>query len=561
MRLRESKSDLPSSSTQPAERSMDGTPSHRALVLLLLIIGAALRLWQWAAGGSLWLDEIALTRNILARSVVELVTIPLAFDQVAPPGFLVLEKLSTLAFGDSERALWLLPLLAGLAGLFLFRTLAEEALRGTAVVLAIAMFALGLPLIRYSGEVKQYGLDAAAAVALTLLALSLRHERTLRDRILIGVCAFAIILFSQASAVVMAGLGGALLVLWLLDRDPPTRSALLTTIPLWATASVVAVLMGARSMTASTRAFMQAFWNPGFLPRPVQAMPTVRWLWQRVVDLFGDPWTLRYDFPWFFAILALLGLIALWRQKRTAALLIAAPMAATLLAAIAHQYPFRSRLIVFLVPGAILATAAGAGWIADLASRRSALLGALVGCAFLLVPVKRLIEVGIPAHVDNYHPIYRHLQANRQPNDAVYVSFLANSSAIYYGPRYGLARPDFQLSVCDQNDVRRYLRDLDQFRGRPRVWFVAKHVPPFRAPLEASRRYLSTIGVRRDSLSVPSAVHDALTLELYDLSDARRLRTADAETFAVTAMTTNPKPGCRDWSGEAAVTAQGAPLR
>lgn len=92
-----------------------------------MILGVALRLWQFGAEGSLWLDEIVLARNIHARSVGELLT-ALTFDQVAPLGFLATVKLCTLAFGNGERALWL-PLLSGLLGLLLFVRLAS-CLRG-----------------------------------------------------------------------------------------------------------------------------------------------------------------------------------------------------------------------------------------------------------------------------------------------------------------------------------------------------------------------------------------------------------------------------------------------
>jgi hypothetical protein len=37
--------------------------SRRHVLLALVLLGAALRLWQWAAEGSLWLDEIVLSRR------------------------------------------------------------------------------------------------------------------------------------------------------------------------------------------------------------------------------------------------------------------------------------------------------------------------------------------------------------------------------------------------------------------------------------------------------------------------------------------------------------------
>jgi len=48
-------------------------------------------------------------------------------------------------------------------------------------------------------------------------------------------------------------------------------------------------------------------------------------------------------------------------RRRPAALFLVGPFVVT--AAVAHQYPFRGRLIVWLVPTALIAAAAGAEWI------------------------------------------------------------------------------------------------------------------------------------------------------------------------------------------------------
>src|SRR5690349_1669120 len=80
----------------------------------LVVIGIALRLWQYLAGTSLWLDEVMLSRNIVELPFGALLTQPLALDQVAPRGFLLVEKLVVLAFGPGELALRAFPAVCGL---------------------------------------------------------------------------------------------------------------------------------------------------------------------------------------------------------------------------------------------------------------------------------------------------------------------------------------------------------------------------------------------------------------------------------------------------------------
>ena len=266
--------------------------------------------------------------------------------------------------------------------------------------------------------------------------------------------------------------------------------------------------------------------------------------------LFGDRWTLHYPLPLVFVVLAALGIAVLWRRHRDAALLTAAPFVLTLLVAAAQEYPFRQRLVVFLVPPALIAVAAGGAWLIELGSRRYRAAGAAVGAILIAAPLFAIVEARLPARVDNYLPIYAHLAEHRLPGDTVYVSWLGHSSAMYYGPRYGLSRGDYEVALCHTSDTRAYLRDADRFRGRSRVWVLMKNGPAMRVQHRALREYLETIGVRRDALAVRSAITDPLTLELYDLDDGARLRRASAETFPVASMPKYPKPGCRDWSGD-----------
>src|SRR3712207_5804038 len=76
--------------------------------------GAALRLWQYAADTSLWTDELALAKGILALDLRALFPTPLPYNQVAPRGFLLAQKLVVTALGPSDYALRLFPLACGL---------------------------------------------------------------------------------------------------------------------------------------------------------------------------------------------------------------------------------------------------------------------------------------------------------------------------------------------------------------------------------------------------------------------------------------------------------------
>src|SRR5687767_582047 len=89
------------------------------LLLAIVIIGAGLRLAQYLAAPALFFDEIAVARNILERSFWDLLTMPMAYNQSAPKGFLLAEKLATHVLGPSDYALRLFPLICSLGALFI----------------------------------------------------------------------------------------------------------------------------------------------------------------------------------------------------------------------------------------------------------------------------------------------------------------------------------------------------------------------------------------------------------------------------------------------------------
>jgi len=524
-----------------------GSSYQPRIMFFLVLLGIALRAWAYFRDTSLYLDEILLSRNILQLPLGHLLTKPLALDQVAPCGFLLFERLSVNVFGPNEMALRLVPFVCGLASLFLFRRLAEKILPPIGSAIALFLFAIGVPFIRFGAEVKQYECDLLCAIVLPLLALRLlEREGSTQRPVFTGLAGFLIIWFSQASVLVMAGIGLGLALEWLFSRK--TGRALLFTIPLWAVASLVAIVAGMHSMTPSTKQFMNNFWAGAFFPFPFHWSTGAIWIGQRFLELFSDATLLRYQWPLVFALLATAGIVALWMRNRVSALFLIGPPLVALAAAIAHQYPFRGRLAFWLLPAALLTMAAAADWIRSKASALHPAVGALVVLAFLIVPVMALAEAPPPYETEHTWEILSYLQQHRQPGDVIYVLQLSEVGIRFYGPRYGLQPNEWITGACNFNDSRVFLRDVDRFRGVKRLWVLAGTGRALRPVHTAVRNYLGTIGVRRDAQTYPSMLYASMTIELYDLSDPTRWATASAETFPAPPMPSDPKIGCREWT-------------
>jgi hypothetical protein len=508
---------------------------RRPFLWTLVAVGAALRIFQYASDTSLWYDELSMARNLVHRSEGRLLREPLGDDQVAPVGFMVVEKAISRVLGESDLAFRFLLLPVALAALVLFLRLAERLLDGYAVPFAVATFAIGAPFIRYAAEIKSYGIDMAAMIALARITLALREPDSTAARcVRAGIAGAILVWFSQPTVFVLAGLGGALLLAWLRNRDLETRRAVLGTVPIWGVASAAAVLVAVHHVTPATRAYMDQFWRvrDSFFPWPFQKPSDALWLWDRILELFSDPTVLRYRWPALSGGLVILGLIVLWRRNRFGALVLLGPFAVAVLAAVAQQFPLKTRVALYLLPILILAVAEAAEWIRRQASRLHPAAGGVCMAALFVVPALAFVQRPPPYWVEDHKTVLAFFREHRQPGDAVFVFPYEVEAVERYGSEYGLAPDDYEIGDCSRDDGRVFLRDVDRYRGRRRVWLLDGSVPALRAARKSVENYLATIGVGKESISIPSEKPlDPVGARLFDLSDPTRLAAASAETF------------------------------
>jgi hypothetical protein len=501
-----------------------------ALSVLCLVLAATLRVWQYLGNASLWLDEAELARNILQHQLPQLLTQPLLRDQVAPPGFLALERLVVSAWGGSEPALRLVPLIASLLSLPLFWRVSARVLDQPARSLARVLFAFGFALIWYGSQVKQYSTDVTIALAVTLLVLDLPQRRSIAPSLLLGLIA---VWFSTTAILVLAGLSGALL---LQPNDRPARGRLIGLLGAWAIGSAVAGAYAMHLVSPETQAAMHRHWREAFFPLPPWHAVDLVWPLVRLGSVFGAS-GLRYLWPALPLALAILGTVTLLRVRRGAMLVLLGPVAVTLLAAVLRLYPFSSRLEAFLMPAFLIALAAGIDTVGHSLRVRLqvprgvtqvALLVPLVGPVLLAPPVWRPEEL---------RPLVQELARHREPGDPVYVYHGAGTALQYYAEQMNHPLDDVVIGVDYRGDPRGYLRELDRYRGVARLWVVFSHdTDPDRRLILS---YLAVIGAAGDSTVVPAHLplrrsHGA-SLYRFDLSDGARLTAATAESFPVPA--------------------------
>jgi Dolichyl-phosphate-mannose-protein mannosyltransferase len=509
-------------------------PSARPLVsvwlpVAVIIAGAAVRLWQYAGRASLFIDEAALARDIVDRPLRQLLFEPLPFDQIAPPGFLMVEKVAVTLFGNNEYALRLFPVACGILSLVLLWRVASRLMQGAAVSAAIALMAFAPGLIAYSCMVKQYSSDVAASLVLMLLALDLRQAvPSVRRACWAGVAGVVVAWFSQPAVLTLAGLGAALVALAILEPDKTAFRRALLVACLWSVSAAGAVLGTLRVVASPSARFMLASWNYGFPPRPLAPLSAAAWLWHEITSSVLDVQGFAYRWPGLYVALAVMGLAGLWRMRRDHAAIVVAPLLAALAAAAAQRYPFAGRLALFVAPSLVLAAAAAAPALGALVPRHRAIVSS-VAAVLIALPAAHALR--------RSHPVYdpeplasslSHLASARRAGDRVYVYYGSAQAFLFYASRFGFAKDDYVIGGCHRSHPIDYFRELDRFRGSPRLWVVIAHANPKLEEVQAILGYLGRIGVSRDSLVVqalPADERPALgsRVDLYDLSDAARL--------------------------------------
>lgn len=510
----------------PVERAV------RRAALVFVVAGMVLRVWQYAAGVSLWLDEIALARNILDLSLRDLLTQPLAYGQSAPRGFLFVEKLCALAFGSSELSLRLFAQLSGLFALIVFWRLSLRLLTGVGPAVAVALFAFAQPLIWFADQVKQYSSDVAVALVLLSLTLDLLDPAVSRRRVVAAAVVGALAAwFSHAALLVLTGLGACLLLRRVRDprQAPPLLPLLLV---LWGASVLAAAVTGLGSVTPETRAYLQEYWAAGLLPTSFGGALRTLWPLGQFVWLFVLVLLSPAAVP--FAIFSLIGLRQLYRRRPAETAVLLAPVAAALLAAAARQYPFSGRLMLYLLPTFLLGVAE---MLSLLRERLVARLGRWGDAIVVAIVLSAVLPVAIrpPVYVlEDMKTALAGLKEKWRPGDRAYVYYGAAPGYSYYASSYGFAPVDAVIGDCHRGRGREYYAELDTLRGQPRVWVVVTHAN--NGEDGDIGRYLHAIGIERDALHVGSRMpgwQSPVDVVLYDLSDPARLAAAAASSFAV----------------------------
>jgi hypothetical protein len=507
----------------------------------LILLGAALRFHAFLGNPSLSIDEAAIARNLGTLPWTHLFG-PLDYAQIAPPGFLLLEKAATTIFTQSEYALRAVPLMFGLLSLWLCWNVAKRILSPGAAVCALALATLNTTLIVYSVTAKQYSAEVAAALFVVFLAVQLRdgEPQPLRSFGL-GLAGAATVLFSFTAVFMLAAAAAVGLALSIVGGPSRAlRSAFLVVAVIWCAAAVLGVWIGRAAMTAEEATYMRWFWASGFMPLPPRTVREALWIWQQLKSLFGQTGHYRISILW--VALACLGVWSLRRRRPFAAALFVAPLLLVIVASATRTYPFASgRVQLFLLPFALMLAAEGAASAWPVFRRRLPVVGTLAITVLMLLAVySTATRAGLDRR-EEIRPFLDRAAAEWRTGDSLYVYHSLGQSFLYYAPRYRFAAADYVLGTCSRGSGRTYLRELDRLRGRSRVWIALPRDVDIETDLFV--RYLDAVGHRLDAGYGTEDDRVSIVVGyLYDLSRSEPNRSISADSFELPKDLANPAP-------------------
>jgi hypothetical protein len=379
-------------------------------------LGVLLRIVRYLMNYPLWWDEAFVAVNFIRRDYLDLLR-PLDYGQVCPILFLWCELALVKLLGFSEWSLRLFPLVCAVAGVILFRHVASRVMRGTPLLLAVAIFATSFYPILHAADVKPYASDLLAA--LSLLAIAVEWWRASRKAGWMWAMAAMVpiaLALSHPSIFVAAGsvLGLAPAVAKRRQRGVWIAYAAFT---LSTVISFLALyLVFTHAQAAANLTAMQIQWVAAFPPLD-DLFALLKWLATvHTGSMFAYPCGGEKGASGLTFLLFAVGAGVLWyRGRKVIVLVCLAPFGMALVAAAMRRYPYGgpvahgspARVMQYLAPGICLL--AGLGAAALMALCHDPRLQRRAVCTALVF----LTAVGvIPLIADAFHP-YRAVHAQR----------------------------------------------------------------------------------------------------------------------------------------------------
>jgi hypothetical protein len=433
----------------------------------IIAAGIIFRIVPYLANCSLWVDEAAISSNIVNRSFAGLLQ-QLDMEQGAPPGFLFLEKFAILLFGNNEFALRLFPLIFGILAIFLFVKVSKMTLNPVVLIGAVFLFVIHRTAINFAVETKQYSLDIFFALFIILATLKSSTEKiNMKNFLLFGAAGVVAQLFSHASVFVMAGCGTTMMVASLMKKDYKRFTFFLSVSTVWLVFFGVLYFLLFRNLSGNHS--LQSYWKDAFMPFPPKSFTEIIWPFVKFYQLFKNP--MGFTFAGVAVFLFISGGIYQYSRNRQFLLMLMLPIFFALIASVFHKYPFEDRVMIFTLPAFIILIVNGI-YFAVLQVKKFKPLVTVVFLILIMGPMtlKAMIFVIKPQR-EEIKDVLTFMEKNIKNGDKIYVAYYAERAFSFYKEKYSLSGFEIIPGHSNKTDEK-HIKEIKKLDNQGRVWFV-----------------------------------------------------------------------------------------
>ncbi|MCC5929838.1 MAG: glycosyltransferase family 39 protein [Cyclobacteriaceae bacterium] len=442
---------------------------------LLIVIGVILRLRQYLFNRDFWVDEAMLATNLENRGFIDLLK-PLDFIQIAPMGFLYLQKITIELFGYDERIYRLWPLLFGILSMFFFYKLLQKLANPVVTTISLAIFVFSYKLIYYSSELKQYSLELMVAIIFYFLILDEKITQFSSKRLLwIGLYGAIAVWFSFSIVFVMVTVGLWILFELIRQKQFSVWYRYLPMGLMWLVSFVIyyftIIIHYKENQLLQIR-----YWTIENKWMPLNFTTSSDFLW--FFDVLGEyfihvagAWNVEALYA-FFILFACVFYI-FHKQYHHLVFIIIIPL--FMLLSALKVIPFAGRVLLFTSAGSIILLVSGLYFLSDVRDRFKKpifiLLVSLVLFQPFMISAFQFIRPNVEEEIK---PTLEYVIKFAKPDDVLYVSYFSTPTFDYYLKDF----PELnQYKIVYGEDVpRRYLisdNDLHSIDGNSRVWIIS----------------------------------------------------------------------------------------
>ncbi len=516
---------------------------------LLVFAGIILRGKQYFFNRSLWLDEAYVSLGISLQSLANIVALkPFAKDlALPPPGFLFIEKISILLFGNYELSLRLFPLVSGIASLFLFYSVAKRYLTKGSALIALGLFVFSEQLIYYSSEVKPYSFDVFCSLFLMQIFFVFEREETGQIKtLLLSLLSLTCLFFSYVSLFIV--LPYFFISLWASvankQKDQLRKGLIFLVVWLFG--------FGAQYFFCLTKiihspALQQGAVDHFYFPLTKGlSWQNFKWAEEGLLKIFINPG--GFLFPKGIALFFLTGVWALYQKDKEKGLFLLFPILFVLGLSLLQQYPFGDRFLLFYLPFLYILVIAGMDFISSLTVRKRQKFLYIVLAVFLLAPAFIAAGKNFKGSVsqEESREVLAQLFSHFKKGDALFMNSASKFVFGYYHGYYRQKASPLLVGgfICGQKEEKKRIyykedyymfddkgflngkateessramlcQEREKFSHNPRMWIFLSHVDD--ECLASVKKMLDASGKRIGSFERKGAY-----LFLYDLSQREK---------------------------------------